>query len=346
MVQGESPDAGEALERAWAGLAAAVLGVALGQETGLLAELASGPATADEVAARAGTDPRMTLEWLRVMVVSGFATHADGVFGPAEGLDRLTDVPDGQWSQTDLFTQRVRRDLGLLGHLGEAVRTGAGVPHELYEPLSSRSQDLYNGRILTKHLVDGLLAPVPGLLESLADGCSVLDVGCGAGRALATLAEAYPRSRYTGYDLDTAALDLARERLAALPADAAVERRDVRDLPVATFDVVLAVDTIHDLGDPQGTLEAIRRALRPGGVFVMCETDASGDFEVDRTSEAAWEYYVSLSMCIPVSQASGGPGLGSLWGRAGALPMLERAGFSDVTVRPSEVGYAVYACRA
>jgi hypothetical protein len=119
----------------------------------------------------------------------------------------------------------------------------------------------------------------------------------------------------------------------------------VTDLPAATFDVVLAVDTIHDLGDPAATLAAIAASLTPGGVFVMAELDATGDFDLDRHSDARHHYFASLAMCIPVSQSAGGPGLGSFWGRAGALPMLSEAGFTAVSVHSAPPGYAVYAAR-
>jgi cyclopropane fatty-acyl-phospholipid synthase-like methyltransferase len=40
----------------------------------------------------------------------------------------------------------------------------------------------------------------------LQQGIEVLDVGCGSGRALNKLAEAFPNSRFTGYDFSGEAI--------------------------------------------------------------------------------------------------------------------------------------------
>lgn len=337
-------DAWAAFDLAYRGYGALVHRVALGQETGLLAALAGGPGTAERVTERAGTDPRMTLEWLRVITVAGFADHRDGVFSPGDGLDEMVRVP-GLGSPAEQTAGRVGKSGVLLRALTEAVRSGHGVPHTVYEPESSRMQDMFNLTMVSGHLLPDLLGPVPGVVDALQRGCDVLDLGCRAGWALQVLATAHPRSRYTGVDPDEHALTTARQRLDPIEAQTTLEARDTRDLPDAAYDLVLAIDVVHDLGDPVGTLHAVRRALRPGGVLVMAETQATGDFETDRHEPSAWQYQSSLAMCIPVSQHGGGPGFGSMWGRAGATPLLAEVGFGDVDVHTSPPGYAVYACR-
>ncbi len=334
----------EAFDRVYAGRMITNVGLVVGHESGLLARLALGPGTATEVAADVGTDPRMTLEWLRVMTVGGFATFAADVFTPVEGLAELLVIP-GVGSRIELFVAGVRRDAGLLDRWVHAIRTGEGIAHEHYEPVSSQAQDVFTAPMLAKHLLPDLLGSIPTLLDRLESGCAVMDLGCGSGRVLNAMATAYPRSHYTGYDLDRIALERASVLTTPLEATVNLELRDAADLPMATFDVVVAIDSIHDLGDPEGTLRVIAASLREDGVFVMAETDATGDFSIDQHAGASWEYFTSLSMCIPVSQAAGGPGLGSMWGRGGALPLLEAAGFSSVAVTTSPTGHAVYACR-
>jgi hypothetical protein len=76
-----------------------------------------------------------------------------------------------------------------------------------------------------------------------------------------------------------------------------------------------------------------------------CRT-ASGDFETDRHGDQAWQFFSSFASCVPRNLAAGGPGLGSMWGRSGWLPMLAEAGFADVTVHEAEVGSLVFACTA
>ena len=53
-----------------------------------------------------------------------------------------------------------------------------------------------------------------GVSDRLAAGTLVADLGCGAGVALTTLAEAYPRSTFHGYELSLFAVERARARVA------------------------------------------------------------------------------------------------------------------------------------
>ena len=348
MVSGEDGVEGSALgaslDAAFFGCNALMFGLVLGHDSGLLDGFLAGPTSALALADRIRTDRRLTLEWLRVMVVAGFAEHSDGIFSPLPGLSEAMNPP-GLGSRAELLALRAHGTSHLLTLLAEAVRMGTGVPHTAYEPVASRCQDMFNSTTASAHLIPSILRPIPRAREVLEGGGRILDLGCGAGWAMVTLAAAYPAVRLTGYDLDNHALSLARARLATVAAETHVERRDATDLPAGAFDLILAIDSIHDLGDPAGALAAAAASLRPGGIFVMAETDATGDFDIDRHGDARAEYFTSLAMCIPVSQASGGPGLGSLWGRAGALPMLTEAGFTEVAVHSAPPGYAVYAAR-
>jgi methylase of polypeptide subunit release factors len=53
-----------------------------------------------------------------------------------------------------------------------------------------------------------------GLVERLRSGIEVLDAGCGRGLALIAMAQRYPASRFTGYDLCEDAVAFASETVA------------------------------------------------------------------------------------------------------------------------------------
>lgn len=94
-------------------------------------------------------------------------------------------------------------------------------------------------------------------------GKRVLDAGCGAGTLLGTLVEG---NRVTGIDVDKQALQVCRERygVETVWADFATE------LPFepASFDVVVAGETIEHLPYPAIFLQEARRVLIPGGLFL------------------------------------------------------------------------------
>ena len=78
----------------------------------------------------------------------------------------------------------------------------------------------------------------------------------------------------------------------------------------------------------------------------MVEPLASGDIDTDTQHPMApMMYATSLGHCVQVSLAAGGPGLGSMWGRSRAVPMLEAAGFRHITVHESPSDNAVYSAR-
>jgi len=336
-------DAWAALDTAFDGYCAMVLGVAVGSASGLLAALAQGPGTAAEVAARAAADERLVLEWLRMMTVAGFADFDQGAFIPRPGLQEMVEVP-GVGRLADTVAARVGRTKEWADALAGALRSGRGIDHSFYVPQSSIGQDLFGRFAVAPVLVQEYVRPVDGLEERLAAGCEVLDLGCGTGWALQVLAEAFPAGRYLGLDLDEHALALGRERCGDLPIR--LEARNVNDLATGSADVVLCFDVVHDLGDPLAFLVRLRAVLRPGGVLLMSEADATGDFETDRHHQSVAAYAASLGICIPQAQASGAASaLGALWGREHALALLAEAGFEDITVRTTANGAALFVAR-
>ena len=335
-------DAWTAFDRANDGFLTVVLGLAAGSMSGLLAAVSAGPGSASELAERAGTDERMTLEWLRLMTVAGFIDHAAGTFTAREGLDQMVEVP-GLGRFAEVVTGRVARSGDWAAALAEAIRTGHGIPHSFFEPESSLAQDLGSRFAVAPVLVDAFIRPVPGLEDALRAGCDVLDIGCGTGWALERLAREFPAGRYVGYDFDEVALSLGRSRLDGRPVR--LENTDALALPPESADVVLALDMVHDIGDPVGFLRAVRRLLRPGGVLLMTEDDATGDFEVDRHTKAVAGFAMSLGLCLPQAQADGGVGLGPFYGRAAALALLTEAGYVDISVHHTDVGANLFVAR-
>lgn len=319
----------------------------LGHRTGLLDAVRADAGSAAEIAQRAGTHERSTAEWLAGMTAAGYLHHRLGVFTMPPGQAALFEGGVLPFDPIVLFTfpdviTRVQPDVE------RSMRDGSGVPYARYQPEFSTAQDAMNGPLYDMFLVQEWVPSVAGLQERLSAGADLVDIGCGGGRALCRLAAAFPASRFTGYDLDDAALAIGMERAAREGlSNVSFQRRDIADLDAdACVDVILAVDAIHDQAAPEQVLRSAQRALRADGVLVMVEPTATGDLDQDiQNPMAVMGYATSLSHCVQVSLAEGGPGLGGMWGSAGAHRLLTAAGFSDVQEHHSPSDHTVYAAR-
>jgi 2-polyprenyl-3-methyl-5-hydroxy-6-metoxy-1,4-benzoquinol methylase len=189
------------------------------------------------------------------------------------------------------------------------------------------------------------LPSVNGLLDRLEEGIDVADVGCGTGTAVITMAKAYPRSRFQGFDFSMPVLEVAAERAVGL-GNLKLIQASAEEIH-GEYDLITTFDVIHDLADPAAALQRIRGALRPGGVYLMMEPNMSSDLDDNIGDIGVINYGISLLHCMTQSLAIGGVGLGAGWGRQRAEEMAREAGFTsfepleDITNRFS----AFYALR-
>jgi ubiquinone/menaquinone biosynthesis C-methylase UbiE len=122
-------------------------------------------------------------------------------------------------------------------------------------------------------------------LEAVTIGSrfAILDVGCGGGRTVQTLATLAPEGKVFGVDYSAASAAVARRSNAELIRAGRVEIQQaiVSQLPFSdeTFDLVTAVETHYYWPNPVADLREIRRVLKPGGaLIVIAETYAGQRF--------------------------------------------------------------------
>jgi len=213
--------------------------------------------------------------------------------------------------------------------IAHAARHGGGVGFEDFGKGMIRGIDRGNGPSQRIFLLKRWLPAVPGLVDDLAGGANVADVGCGVGTAAILMAEAYPKSTVTGYDVSEESLSVARSRsqdIDNVTFTASSVDSIATDPP---YDLVTAFDVIHDLVDPLAGMARIRESLAPGGRFLMMEPNASSNLEENLDPHGALLYGISALHCMTQSLARGGEGLGAAWGRQKAEEYSTRAGFGS-----------------
>jgi SAM-dependent methyltransferase len=313
--------------------------MSVGHRTGLFDALReSGAATSEEIAAAAGLNERYVREWLGAMT-TGRIVELDPATSryslPAEHAAWLTRAasPDNLAVEAQWITSLSTVEDDIV----ECFRSGGGVPYERY-PRFHEVMAAESAQTVLSVLFSHILPLVPGMSEQLADGTSLLDLGCGRGRALLMLAERFPASTFRGYDLSTDAIAYASEQARERGLEnVSFEQRDLSSFDVdaepEAFAFVTTFDAVHDQARPLALLKGIRRTLAPEGVYLMQDIQGSSHHHENLDHPGGpLLYMISCMHCMTVSLAQGGDGLGAMWGEQKARELLAEAGFTSVDV--------------
>jgi SAM-dependent methyltransferase len=105
----------------------------------------------------------------------------------------------------------------------------------------------------------------------VADGRSILDVGCGFGGTLDLLRSSREGCRLVGLNIDERQLQAGRQLLGGVPISFVTA--DGCSLPVASgsLDHVLAVECIFHFPSRKAFFQEVARVLRPGGTLALSD---------------------------------------------------------------------------
>lgn len=323
-----------------------VLSVYIGARLGLYDDLAeSGPATAPELAARAGIAHRYAREWLEQQAVAGFlAVEAPDVppnervyLLPAAHAEvlRVSDSPLSMLALTVLPVGGIAR---ALPRLLEAYRGGGGVADAEF---GEDWRDGHSGtnRALFAHMLPGWVRRyLPDVHARLAAGSArIADVGCGAGWAAIALANAYPGSTVDGFDLDPEMLERARANAeaAALSGRVTFRHGDAAARLPGSYELVCLFDALHEMTDPAGVLRTCRRLAAGGGCVLVLDAKVADRFTAPGDELERFQYATSTLHCLPVAlDAPGASGTGTVLRVETVRELAGVAGFDRVDVIP------------
>jgi len=310
----------------------------LGDRLGLYRAMTDrGPLTSDQVAEAAGLNERFVREWLLGQAAAHLLLrHEDGTFELSpEGRAVLVDEESSLSFSAGAFRGGVEHDV--IERLADSFRTGVGLTYQDQGPRAAAGLARMTGPWSRIALIPTILPALDGVQDKLAAGGTVIDVGCGSGVTITTIAEAFPSARCVGYDPSAIAIDQARELVAARGADnVELVVAGGEDLPAEpTFDLVLTFDCLHDMPHPDRTMAAIRRAIRDDGTWLVKDIRSSGSFDKDRRNPMqALMYGFSVASCLQSAMsAEGAMGLGTVGLHKAKLEaMVGEAGFTHFTV--------------
>jgi SAM-dependent methyltransferase len=308
--------------------------VVIGDRLGLYKAMdGAGGLTPGELAERTGTSERYVREWLNAQAAGGYVEYdADErrYTLPPEHAVALADETSPYFmpGAFQLMTSSVRDE----PQIREAFKSGAGVGwhehnHGVFEGCERFFRPGY-----AANLVQSWIPALEGVDEKLRAGATVADVGCGHGASTLLMAEAYPASRFVGYDYHDGSIEEARERAraAGLSDRVRFEVSPAAGYRGAGYDLVCTFDCLHDMGDPVGAARHVLGSLAPDGTWLIVEPFANDRVEDNLNPVGRVYYGASTLLCTPASLSQEvGLALGAQAGEARLRDVVTSAGFGQ-----------------
>jgi 2-polyprenyl-3-methyl-5-hydroxy-6-metoxy-1,4-benzoquinol methylase len=309
--------------------------IVIGDKLGLYKAMAgAGPMTSAELAAKTGTSERYVREWLAAQAAGQIVTYDAATQKytlPPEQAFALADemspvfLPGAYYIISACMKDEAK--------ITDAFRNGNGVGWHEHDSCLFIGTERFFRPNYRAHLIDEWIPALEGVEAKLKAGARVADVGCGLGTSTILMAQAYPKSTFTGFDYHPESIELAREaaRKASVSDRVKFEVAKAKDYPGSNYDFVAFFDCLHDMGDPVGAARHVRETLSPSGTWMIVEPFANDKLEDNLNPIGRIFYSASTMLCTPASLSQEvGLGLGAQAGEARLAEVLKSAGFKSV----------------
>jgi 2-polyprenyl-3-methyl-5-hydroxy-6-metoxy-1,4-benzoquinol methylase len=325
-----------------------LLAVFIGDQLGLYEALAeAGAMTSVELSRKTATAERYVREWLEQQTVSGITAVEDASSPPTERRYRLPassrEVLAARESLNYLapIAQLVVGAVSPIERLLDAIRNGGGIAYGDYGRHMREGQARFNRAAFLYQLGPEWLGSIRDIRERLeaSPPARVADIGCGGGWSSIGIARTYPNARIDGYDFDQPSIELARRNAEdyGLSDRVRFETRDAGSAALAgRYDLVIALECMHDMSDPVGALSAMRRMAKADGAVVVMDERTNEKFDPGgETDLEKFLYGCSLLHCLPSGMAETPSACTGTVMRADTFRTYARdAGFRDVEILP------------
>jgi SAM-dependent methyltransferase len=305
--------------------------VVIGERLGLYKALAAGPMTSAELAAATKTDERYVREWLSSQAAGGYITYdaENGVFS-LNAIQKLTLAMEDSPAYLPGAFELAVGSLAAVPRIAHSFRTGAGMGwHEHEEGVFHGCEKFFRPGYAA-NLVSSWIPALTGVQKKLEEGARVADVGCGKGASTVLMAQAFPKSRFYGFDYHDKSIEAAREsaKRAGVADRVQFEVAAAKSYPGKDYDLVAFFDCLHDMGDPAGASAHVRQSLAAGGTWMIVEPFANNELKDNLNPVGRVYYGFSTLLCTPCSRSQEvGLCLGAQAGEARIREVVTSAGF-------------------
>jgi 2-polyprenyl-3-methyl-5-hydroxy-6-metoxy-1,4-benzoquinol methylase len=224
---------------------------------------------------------------------------------------------------------------GALDIMEQEFRRGGGAAFGLFD--LHDVQAAMTRPVFANHLTQSWLPALPEVQAKLSAGepVRIAEVGCGEGRSGIVIAKEYPNVRYDGYDLDEASIEVARKEADAegVTDQVRFEVRDAADPAIeGDYDLVMAIEMLHDVPDPVGILRTMKKLAGDAGTVLVVDERTEDAFTVPVGEMERLFYAFSTLHCLAVAMQDGGAGTGTVIRADTLRGYAKGAGFETVEI--------------
>jgi SAM-dependent methyltransferase len=306
--------------------------VSIGDKLGLYKAMAgAGPLSSQELAKRSGCAERYVREWLNAQAAGGYVVyHArsgtyeltpEQAFVLADDASPVFIPPAWQVVASMWFDESKALD---------AFKTGQGVSwsdhdERLYCGVAAFYRNGYRAS-----LVQEWLPALDGVADKLQAGARVADIGCGHGHSTVLMAQAFPRSKFWGFDVHEESIAAARDvaKSAGVAERVTFAVADAAGYPADGYDLICFFDCLHDMGRPIHAASHAVKALAKDGTVMLVEPFAGDRVEDNMNPVGRLYYAASTTLCCAHAISENGTHvLGAQAGPQQLQQVFEKAGF-------------------
>ena len=305
--------------------------VVIGERLGLYKALAAGPMTSAELATKTHTDERYVREWLGSQAAGGYVTYDDKTkrfsLSPEQAFTLANE--DSPAYLPGAF-ELALGSLAAVPRITESFRTGAGMGWGEHNDGVFHGCEKFFRPGYAANLMSAWIPALEGVEQKLKSGARVADVGCGKGSSTLLMAQAFPNSRFYGFDYHDKSVEGAREsaKRAGVADRVTFEVAAAKGYAGKDYDFVAVFDCLHDMGDPVGAAKHVRESLAKDGTWMIVEPFANDDFKDNLNPLGRMYYSFSTLLCTPCSRSQEvGLCLGAQAGEARMREVVTSAGF-------------------
>ena len=262
------------------------------------------PMTSTELAAKIALDERYLREWLSAQAASNYVTYDPtserfslspeqaAIFADEDSLAYLVPAFDAAASYLDNQTA-----------VQAGFKTGDGVAWSDHSECLFCAVAKFFRPGYQANLLASWLPALDGVVAKLEQGIDVADVGCGHGIPTLLMAEAYPNSRFVGFDFHEGSIAEARAHAQEHGiSNIRFETAFAKEFP-GRYDLVCIFDCLHDMGDPAGCMGHVRESLTADGTCMVVEPQAADNLAENVNPVGRLYYSASTMVCVPTSLA-------------------------------------------